>query len=150
MMNLPKKGDQHDISFMEVALEVGRRALPRCLPNPPVGCALVVDGQVVATGFTQPPGQAHAEVMAINALATKRRNVTVYVTLEPCSFVGRTPSCAHALIASKVDRVVVGLIDPDPRNNGAGIALLRSADIEVLTGVLEDRARRDLGPYLVA
>jgi pyrimidine deaminase RibD-like protein len=75
-------------------------------------------------------------------------DATLYVTLEPCSFHGRTPSCAEAIIASGIRHVVVAIVDPDPRNNGAGIEKLRAAGITVRVGIMEEAARTDLGPYL--
>jgi pyrimidine deaminase RibD-like protein len=140
--------EEHDVAFMRLALTQGRRALPYCLPNPPVGCTIVSNGQVVASGFTQPPGNHHAEAMALSQLASDSSNLVAYVTLEPCSFKGRTPSCARALVASGIKCVVVALLDPDPRNAGAGIAILREAGIEVRVGLLEEEARMDMGPYL--
>jgi pyrimidine deaminase RibD-like protein len=138
-----------DRHFMAAALAEGRKALPACLPNPPVGCVLVRAGRIVATGFTQPPWQPHAEAMALAALEGDVRDVTAYVTLEPCAFHGRTPSCARALVARGVGRVVVATLDPDPRNDGAGIALLRDGAIAVDIGIAEDEALADLGPYLL-
>lgn len=133
---------------MRLALEEGRKALPACLPNPPVGCVLVRDGRVIASGFTQPPGQHHAEAMAIARVPGALTDVTAYVTLEPCSFHGRTPSCAKGLVARGIGRVVVAMLDPDPRNAGAGIDILRAAGVDVEVGVLEQDARRDMGPHL--
>ncbi len=137
-----------DVEFMRHALEEGRKALPGCLPNPPVGCVLVREGRIVARGFTQPPHHSHAEAMALSQLKSDAGGICAYVTLEPCSFHGRTPSCAHALVVSGIRRVVVGVLDPDPRNNGAGIALLRGAGVAVVTGVLAAAAHADLDPYL--
>lgn len=137
-----------DEDFMRLALAEGRRALPACLPNPPVGCVLVRGGQVVATGFTQPPGQHHAEAMALAHFAQDLSDVTAYVTLEPCSFHGRTPSCAKTLVARGIQRVVVAMLDPDPRNAGAGIDILKAAGVEVTVGVLEQSAMADMGAYL--
>ncbi|MET0509276.1 MAG: bifunctional diaminohydroxyphosphoribosylaminopyrimidine deaminase/5-amino-6-(5-phosphoribosylamino)uracil reductase RibD [Burkholderiaceae bacterium] len=144
-MNQIPSLDEH---FMAAALAEGRKALPSCLPNPPVGCVLVRSGLIVACGFTQPPYQPHAEAMALARLGGDGPGITAYVTLEPCAFHGRTPSCALALVARRVTRVVVGTLDPDPRNDGAGIALLRQAGIEVEVGVLEERVVGELGPYL--
>jgi pyrimidine deaminase RibD-like protein len=137
-----------DATFMYQALLEGRRALPACLPNPPVGCVLVKAGQVVARGFTQPPFDDHAEAMALRQVEGDASKLCAYVTLEPCSFHGRTPSCALALAASGIRRVVVGVLDPDPRNNGAGVAVLLQAGIEVKTGVLDAELHQDLDPYL--
>ena len=137
-----------DEDFMRLALAQGREALPACLPNPPVGCVLVRGGRVIASGFTQPPGQHHAEALAISRVAGDLSDVTAYVTLEPCSFHGRTPSCAKGLVARGIRRVVVAMLDPDPRNAGAGIAILRAAGVDVQVGVLEQDARQDMGPHL--
>jgi pyrimidine deaminase RibD-like protein len=75
-------------------------------------------------------------------------DTTLYVTLEPCSFHGRTPSCAEAIIAAGIPSVVVAIIDPDPRNNGAGIDKLRAAGVKVLVGVMQEEAQLNLGSYL--
>jgi pyrimidine deaminase RibD-like protein len=139
---------QSQRQFMHLALLEGRKALPGCLPNPPVGCVLVRDGRVVATGHTNPPGEKHAEAMALSQLHGPLSDVTAFVSLEPCSFHGRTPSCARELVSRKVARVYIAMLDPDPRNNGAGVEILKRAGIEVSAGLLEDEARRDLGPYL--
>ena len=109
-------------------------------PNPSVGCVIVRDGEVIAEGFTQRAGQAHAEAAALAAVDGDVRGATVYVTLEPCSFHGRTPSCANALVEQGVGRVVVAVLDPDKRNAGAGISILKDAGIAVTVGVLESSA----------
>lgn len=137
-----------DENFMHLALSEGRKALPACLPNPPVGCVLVRDGAVIASGFTQSPGHHHAEAMALSLVPGDLSDVTAFVTLEPCSFHGRTPSCAKTLVARGIQRVVVATLDPDPRNAGAGIEILKAAGVEVSVGVLEATALRDMGPYL--
>lgn len=134
--------------FMRIALDAGRNALPTCLPNPPVGCALVRDGKVIATGFTSPPGLPHAEPAALAKVPGELGDVTAFVTLEPCSFHNRTPSCAKELVARKIGAVYVAMLDPHPRNRGAGLDLLREAGIPVIEGVLTAEAERDMGPYL--
>jgi len=139
---------EQQLEFMRVALDESKRALPGCIPNPPVGCALVRDGVVVATGFTQPPYQPHAEPMALAQLEGDLQDVTAYVTLEPCSFHQRTPSCAKGLIARRIGAVYVAMIDPHPRNQGRGIELLREAGIPVEAGLLEDEVQAFLRPYL--
>lgn len=133
--------------FMRQALLLGRRALPRCLPNPPVGCVLAAENEIVAQGFTGEPGQDHAEAMALRQVTGELSHLTAFVTLEPCSFYGRTPSCALSLIARRIGRVYVALLDPDPRNDGKGIALLQEAGIPVQVGLLAGEARADLEAY---
>lgn len=115
------------------ALLESRKALPECRPNPPVGCVIVLEDEVVSRGFTGPPGTAHAEASAISALPPAESGVALsaFVTLEPCSFHGRTPSCAVALINRGIRSVFVGIVDPDPRNNGKGLQLLRVARYRV-------------------
>ena len=131
-----------------VALDAGRNALPHCAPNPPVGCALVRGKHVIATGFTSPPGLPHAEPAALLKVAGDLRDVAAFVTLEPCSFHQRTPSCARELIARKIGAVYVALRDPHPRNQGAGLQLLIDAGIPVVEGICADEAERDMGPHL--
>lgn len=138
--------------FMSEALDESRHALPACLPNPPVGCVIVRGTEVVARGFTGAPGTPHAEAAALLALdrALDPRELTVFVTLEPCAFVGRTPSCARALVRAGIPTVFVGTLDPDPRNNGAGIEIMRAAGIDVQVGVLADQVLVFLSPYLLS
>ncbi len=136
--------------FMSLALAEGKRALPACLPNPPVGCVLVREGRVVSRGHTQAPGQHHAEAMALAQLPSgSQQGLTAYVTLEPCSFHGRTPSCAHALVRQGIERVFIAILDPDPRNAGAGARILVDAGIEVIIGTGSEEAERDLRGYLL-
>jgi pyrimidine deaminase RibD-like protein len=134
--------------FMRAAIAEGKKGLPGCRPNPPVGCVLVRDGAIVARGYTQPPYQPHAEPMALRDLQGHLDDVTAFVTLEPCAFHQRTPSCAKEIIARRVGAVYVALIDPHPKNQGRGIEMLREAGIRVVTDFLADEARPHLAPYL--
>lgn len=140
--------DANILSFMDAALHEGRKALPNCLPNPPVGCVIVKDGIIVSRGHTNDPGCDHAEAMALNGLPADLREYVAFVTLEPCSFYGRTPSCAQTLASRRIGHVYVALIDPDPRNSGKGIELLRENGVDVTVGVLSAQAWSDLSPYL--
>ena len=126
----------HDHEHMRAALALARRGLGSTWPNPSVGCVLVRDGRVVGRGTTAPGGRPHAERMALDMAGEAARRATAYVTLEPCSHHGKTPPCADALAAAGVSRVVVACGDPYPAVNGQGIARLRTAGIEVVTGVL--------------
>ena len=134
--------------YMLRALEISKNALPACQPNPPVGCVLVKDGQIVSEGFTQPIGGNHAEVEALNAYSGDLEGVTAYVTLEPCSFVGRTSACAKTLVESGIRNVVVGILDPDVRNSGKGIAILKAAGVAVHVGMCSRQVSQFLTPYL--
>ena len=133
---------------MRAAIEQGKLALPACLPNPPVGCVLVRGGAIIARGFTQPPYHPHAEPMALKQVEGPLDDVTAFVTLEPCAFHQRTPSCAKEMIARRVGTVYVALIDPHPKNQGRGIQMLRDAGIRVVTDFLSEEARLHLAPYL--
>lgn len=134
--------------FMREALHEGRKALDKCRPNPPVGCVLVRDGRIISRGHTNEPGQAHAEAMALSQVQGPLDDIIAFVTLEPCSFHGRTPSCAEELVRRGVKKVYVGIIDPHPRNRGAGIEILTRAGIKVQCGLLENDIRTELEPYL--
>ena len=119
------------MSFMAQAMQLARSAMGSTSPNPAVGAVLVRDGQVVGEGATQPPGQAHAEVVALRQAGDNARNGTLYVSLEPCCHYGRTPPCTRAIIEAGVAEVVVAVSDPNPRVAGNGIAELRDAGIRV-------------------
>jgi len=131
------------------ALRLSKQALPNCRPNPPVGCVLVHNQQIISSGFTQQPGAMHAEAQALAKLQLPLEEVSAYVTLEPCSFVGRTPACAQSLIDSKIARVVIAILDPDPRNSGAGLAMLEAAGIETTLGVCASQVQSFLSRYLL-
>jgi len=131
-----------DRAHMRAALAVAARGLGNTWPNPAVGCVLVNDGRVIARGWTQPGGRPHAEVEALARAGEAARGATAYVTLEPCSHVGRTPPCCDALIRAGVTRVVAAMRDPDRRVDGRGFARLRAAGIAVEEAVLEEDARR--------
>jgi diaminohydroxyphosphoribosylaminopyrimidine deaminase/5-amino-6-(5-phosphoribosylamino)uracil reductase len=129
-----------DPSHMRAALALARRGLGLCWPNPAVGCVVVQGGRVVGRAVTAPGGRPHAEPQALAMAGAAAKGADVYVTLEPCNHTGQTPPCTEALIAAGVARVIVAGTDPDPRVDGSGIARLRAAGIEVITGVLTAEA----------
>ena len=120
-------------------LELARSGAGNTYPNPMVGAVIVHNDKIIGEGWHQRAGEAHAEVVAINAVAdtSKLKDSTLYVNLEPCSHHGRTPPCADLIVRSKIPRVVVGSLDPNPAVAGNGIARLRDAGCEVSVGVLE-------------
>jgi diaminohydroxyphosphoribosylaminopyrimidine deaminase/5-amino-6-(5-phosphoribosylamino)uracil reductase len=130
-----------DRAHMLRALELAARGLYTTDPNPRVGCVVANAERVLGEGWHQRAGEPHAEVLALRAAGPQARGATVYVTLEPCSHVGRTPPCADALMAAGVARVVCSSRDPNPKVAGSGIERLRSAGIAVSVGVLADEAR---------
>ena len=129
---------------MRRALELARLGQYTAPPNPAVGAVLVRDGRVLAEGFHARAGRPHAEVQVLK-VGSAARGATLYVNLEPCCHVGRTPPCAERIIASGVRRVVASHPDPDPRVRGGGFDRLRSAGVQVTTGVLREEAQ-DLNP----
>jgi diaminohydroxyphosphoribosylaminopyrimidine deaminase/5-amino-6-(5-phosphoribosylamino)uracil reductase len=131
--------DQQDVLFMAYALKVALKGLYTTDPNPYVGCVLVKDGQIIAEGWTQRAGGAHAEIDAL-AKTTFAQGATAYVTLEPCDHQGRTGPCTLALIKAGVKKVVVAMQDPNPLVSGKGLQKLRETGIEVLCGVLQAEA----------
>ena len=133
---------------MQRAIELGRQARYWSAPNPPVGCVLVRDDQEIGAGFTQPAGQAHAEIMALND-AGDANGASAYVTLEPCSHHGQTGPCASALIDAGVARVVVAVKDPNRQVAGSGIAALRAEGIDVDLGEGADQVEADLAGFLL-
>jgi len=131
-----------DIRFMRLALALGERAQGAAWPNPAVGCVIVRDGRIVGRGWTGRGGRPHAETVALARAGSAARGATAYVTLEPCAHHGQTPPCSQALVAAGISRVVIAMLDPDPRVDGRGLASLRAAGLEVEVGCLETEARR--------
>lgn len=132
-----------DIQRMTRAIELARLGVYTTHPNPRVGCLLVKGDNIIAEGWHQRTGEAHAEVNALEKLSTvdAAQGATAYVTLEPCSHTGRTAPCSQALIKAGVARVVVAMQDPNPLVAGKGLAQLEAAGVEVESGVLEAEAR---------
>lgn len=133
---------------MQQCLALARRALGQTAPNPLVGCVIVQGDETVGEGFHPGAGHPHAEVFALRAAGfgsapeeNRAFGATLYVNLEPCNHDGRTPPCTEAVIAAGIAKVVVGMIDPDPRVQGQGIMRLQQAGIETIVGVEEEACR---------
>uniref|UniRef100_B8HYL1 Riboflavin biosynthesis protein RibD n=1 Tax=Cyanothece sp. (strain PCC 7425 / ATCC 29141) TaxID=395961 RepID=B8HYL1_CYAP4 len=137
-----------DQIMMQRCLTLARQAQGQTAPNPLVGCVIVKDGEIVGEGFHPKAGEPHAEVFALRAAGDRAVGATLYVNLEPCNHYGRTPPCSEAVVKAGIGRVVVGMVDPDPRVSGGGIARLRAAGIEVTVGV-EEMACRDLNEAFI-
>ncbi len=120
-----------DAHFLAHAIRLGERGLGRTWPNPSVGCVIVKNNQIIAAAHTAETGRPHAETIALASSGADARGATAYVSLEPCAHHGNTPPCAQALIDAGVARVVIAAMDPDPRVNGKGAAMLEAAGIAV-------------------
>lgn len=134
---------------MSRALQLAQRGNCTTHPNPRVGCVIVKNGQCIAEGWHQYAGGPHAEVAALTQAGSAAQGSTLYVSLEPCVHFGRTPPCVQALIAAKVERVVVAMPDPNPLVAGKGIAQLQAAGIAVESAVLAEQSAR-LNPGFIS
>ena len=130
-----------DKDFMRQAIELAAKGRGYVSPNPLVGCVIVSkDSKIIGKGYHKKYGEPHAEVNAIRDAEKKGQSLsgaTVYVNLEPCSHLAKTPPCADLLIEKKIVRCVIGMRDPYSQVNGKGIEKLKAAEIEVVEGVLE-------------
>ena len=126
---------------MEQALKLARLAQGEVSPNPAVGAVIVRGEEIVGEGFTQPPGQDHAEIVALKQAGEKSRGATLYVTLEPCCHFGRTPPCTRAIIAAGIREVHIATLDDNPKVFGCGKGELEDAGIEVRVGEHREAAR---------
>jgi len=125
------------------ALELAQAGRGLVSPNPMVGSVIVYDGRIIGEGWHKQYGGPHAEVNAVDAVADKNllEASTIYVNLEPCSHIGKTPPCADMLVTRKLKRVVVANLDTNPLVSGRGVSRLKEAGIDVTTGVLEEAGR---------
>lgn len=132
-----------DEKMMRRAIQLARNGRMDTSPNPMVGCVIAIGDRIIGEGYHRRCGEGHAEVNAVASVAdpSMLKEATAYVTLEPCSHYGKTPPCARLLIDKGLKRVVIGSGDPNAKVNGRGVAMLREAGIEVVTGVLEDECR---------
>ncbi len=138
-----------DARWIGAALALGERGRGRTAPNPNVGCVIINDGKVVGRGWTQPGGRPHAEAMALEQAGAKSRGATLYVTLEPCAHDSdRGPACADLIPGAGIARVVAAVEDPDPRTAGKGFERLRTAEIDVVSGVREAEALRGFAGFI--
>jgi len=130
-----------DERWMTLSLELAATSRPH--PNPRVGAVVVdSDGALAGRGSHVGPGTPHAEFLALEEAGDRARGATLYVTLEPCVHYGRTPPCVDAILAAGISRVVVAIVDPDPRVSGRGLERLEDAGVEVVLGIEEEAAQR--------
>jgi diaminohydroxyphosphoribosylaminopyrimidine deaminase / 5-amino-6-(5-phosphoribosylamino)uracil reductase len=132
-------------TYMHRCLQLASLGAGTTAPNPMVGAVLVHEGEIIGEGFTQPYGQAHAEVMCISSVPANKQALipaaTLYVSLEPCAHFGKTPPCTDLIIRHKIPQVIIGCTDPFEAVNGRGIEKLTAAGIQVTIGILEAECR---------
>jgi diaminohydroxyphosphoribosylaminopyrimidine deaminase/5-amino-6-(5-phosphoribosylamino)uracil reductase len=141
-------------AWMRLAIEEAERARGGTGDNPWVGCVLVgAGGVVLGRGHTEGPGEDHAEIGALreaDAHGHTVRGATMYSTLEPCSFHGRTPACSRVIVDRGIGLVVTAMRDPNPRVDGEGARILRDGGVDVVESVCEREVRRQLGSWVLA
>ena len=130
-----------DEIYMQRCIDIAKRGIRAVAPNPMVGCVIVVHDKIIGEGYHERYGEAHAEVNAINNVANKSllKNATLYVSLEPCSHLGKTPPCCDLLIQKGIKKVVVGTKDPNPLVGGKGIEKLKNSGVDVSEGILKEQ-----------
>lgn len=138
-----------DARWMARALVLARLGWGQVSPNPMVGCVIVRDGKIIGEGAHRRFGEAHAEIEALVAAGERARGATMFVTLEPCTHIGKTPPCADAIISARVARVVIAVRDPNPQAGG-GVERLRAAGTQVDVGLLAEEASELNAPFFHA
>jgi diaminohydroxyphosphoribosylaminopyrimidine deaminase / 5-amino-6-(5-phosphoribosylamino)uracil reductase len=138
-----------DAQHLMRAIELAGRARGQTSPNPIVGAVVVKDGRVIGEGTTQPPGESHAEVVALEEAAGRTAGATMYISLEPCCHHGRTPPCTEAIVSAGIARVVIASDDPTPKAAGRGPGILRDEGLRVdfVDGHIAEAARMLNQPF---
>ncbi|MBT6438254.1 MAG: bifunctional diaminohydroxyphosphoribosylaminopyrimidine deaminase/5-amino-6-(5-phosphoribosylamino)uracil reductase RibD [Flavobacteriales bacterium] len=130
-------------AYMQRCIDISKNGLRNAMPNPSVGAVIVHDGKIIGEGYTSPYGGNHAEVNAINSVNNKNLlpQSTIYVSLEPCSHIGKTPPCTELIAKHKLKAVVIGCTDSNSLVCGNGIKKLKDTGCKVITGVLEKECK---------
>ncbi len=137
---------KEDEKFIRQAIREALKAKGDTSPNPLVGAVIVKDKRIISRGYHKGPGYPHAEIEAINGAPESLAGSTLYITLEPCSFWGKTPPCVETIKMIPFERIVIGTVDPNPRVNGKSIKILKKAGYNVSVGVCENEVKK-LNPY---
>ena len=128
--------------MMSYALSIAEKGLLWTSPNPMVGAVIVVNGEIIAEGYHEKYGEAHAEINAFNNLQNIPDDAVLFVTLEPCSIHGKTPPCTNAILDVGIKKIYAAMEDPNPKISGSGFDILRKAGINVTVGIMEDKAKK--------
>ncbi len=127
--------------FMQIAIDLAKKGIYSCKPNPRVGCVLVKNNKIIGQGFHYKAGEDHAEIKAIKDANSETKGATAYISLEPCTHEGKTPPCVDAIIAAQIGEVFFAMVDPNPKVSGQSIKILERAGVKVSCGLLEQQAR---------
>lgn len=126
--------------YMALALQIAKKGIFTVGANPMVGCVIVRDNQIIATGYHQQFGGNHAEINALEKINFNAQNADIYLSLEPCSHQGKTPPCVHKIIKAHPKKVIIATLDKNPKVSS--VKLLQDSGIEVITGVLSAQATK--------
>ena len=137
-----------DSFFMNLAFNLARDRLGLTGENPPVGCVIVKNDEIISIGQTGLNGRPHAEFKAIKSCKKNLKGSTIYVTLEPCTHYGKTPPCSNLIIKSKIKRVIFSIVDIDKRTRGKSINIFKSKNINVKSGLLKKKGNKNYKPYI--
>lgn len=132
---------EEDKKYMELAIKLAEKGRGSTNPNPMVGTVITKNGRIISSGYHKQAGLPHAEIEAINNSSQSLDNSTMYVTLEPCTFQGKTPPCVDEIVKHKFKEIIIGCIDPNPKVNGRGIRFLKKAGIKTRSGLLKEKVK---------
>jgi diaminohydroxyphosphoribosylaminopyrimidine deaminase/5-amino-6-(5-phosphoribosylamino)uracil reductase len=133
---------KNDTQFMSLALKLANQGIYGVQSNPMVGCVIAKNNKIIAQGYHQTFGEAHAEINALAQINHQAQGATLYVSLEPCVHQGKTPPCTQAIIDAGVTEVVIATLDPNPLVAGKGVTALENANIRVRVGLLENQSKQ--------
>ena len=139
---MPSQIEKRDEFYLARCIQLALKGKGYVSPNPMVGCVIVKDNKIIGEGYHAKYGEEHAEVNAIKNATESVEGATLYVNLEPCVHYGKTPPCVDLIIESKIKKVVIGTLDPNPLVNGKGVEKLKKAGIEVKVGVFEEESKK--------
>ncbi|CAL4322701.1 Riboflavin biosynthesis protein RibD [Buchnera aphidicola (Pterocallis alni)] len=126
---------------MKKAIKLAKKGIYTTHPNPNVGCIIVNNKKIVGQGWHKKAGDHHAEIYAIQMAGKLTQNSTAYISLEPCNHVGKTPPCCEAIIQSGIKRVVISMLDPNPKVSGKGIQYLKKSGIKITLGIMSKESK---------
>lgn len=127
--------------YIKKALALAAKGIGRTSPNPVVGAVIVKNNRIIAADYHKKAGEPHAEALALAKAGANARGATLYINLEPCCHTDKkTPPCTGAIIRSGIKKVVVSMLDPNPRVSGKGIKELNKAGIETEVGIMGKEA----------